>query len=174
LQCDRPKFFYPGSSIGNFTPEQALAFLKRVRSQCGDKGQLLIGVDLVKPIETLVPAYDDALGVTAAFNLNTLNQMNRIVGANFKLADWRHTALFNVEQSRIEMHLEALREVEVVWIHEGRPVSRTFAKNERIHTENSYKYQPKAFADLLHEAGFSDARFWTDDQRWFGVYLGQA
>jgi dimethylhistidine N-methyltransferase len=174
LQCDRPKFFYPGSSIGNFTPDQALAFLKRVRSRCGDKGQLLIGVDLVKSVETLVPAYDDALGVTAAFNLNALNQMNRLVGANFKLADWRHVALFNVEQSRIEMHLEALREVEVVWIHEDRPVSRKFAKNERIHTENSYKYQPKAFADLLHEAGFSDARFWTDDQRWFGVYLGQA
>lgn len=174
LQCDKPKFFYPGSSIGNFTPEQALAFLKRVRSRCGDKGQLLIGVDLVKPIETLVPAYDDALGVTAAFNLNALNQMNRIVGANFKLDDWRHVALFNVEQSRIEMHLEAQRQVEVVWIHEDRPVSRKFANNERIHTENSYKYEPKAFADLLHEAGFSDARFWTDDQRWFGVYLGQA
>jgi dimethylhistidine N-methyltransferase len=174
LQCDRPKFFYPGSSIGNFTPDQALAFLKRVRSRCGDKGQLMIGVDLVKPAEILEPAYDDALGVTGAFNLNALNQMNRLVGANFKLSDWRHVALFNVEQSRIEMHLEAVREVEVVWIHEDRPVSRRFAKAERIHTENSYKYQPKAFADLLHEAGFSDARFWTDDQRWFGVYLGQA
>jgi dimethylhistidine N-methyltransferase len=174
LQCEKPKFFYPGSSIGNFTPDQALAFLKRVRSRCGDQGQLMIGVDLVKSTETLVPAYDDALGVTAAFNLNALNQMNRIVGANFKLSDWRHVALFNTEQSRIEMHLEAVRDVEVVWVHEDRPVSRSFAKHDRIHTENSYKYQPKVFADLLHEAGFSDARFWTDDQRWFGVYLGQA
>ncbi len=112
--------------------------------------------------------------MSCAFNLNALNQVNRLIGAKFNLADWRHVALFDTEHSRIEMHLEAVRDLEVVWVHQDRPTSRKFAAGQRIHTENSYKYQPKAFADLLLEAGFSDARFWTDDQRWFGVYLAQA
>ncbi len=158
-------FFYPGSSIGNFHPEAALALLRDLRGQCGDSGGLLIGVDLVKPIAVLEPAYDDALGVTAAFNLNVLNHVNRLLGADFSIADWRHVALFNVAESRIEMHLEARRDLRVTW-PDG---ERRFARGERIHTESSYKYELPQFRALLVQAGFRDISAWTDEQHWFAV-----
>ncbi|MFN9448184.1 MAG: L-histidine N(alpha)-methyltransferase [Rubrivivax sp.] len=161
--------FYPGSSIGNFTPSLAVQFLRQVHTQCAG-GQLLIGVDLVKPDEWLVPAYDDALGVTAAFNLNILRHINALLGCRFDLRQWRHVALFNRQHSRIEMHLEARTAQRVDW--DGG--HRDFAPGERIHTENSYKYEPADFEALLREAGFSSVQRWTDDRRWFGVFVAQA
>jgi L-histidine Nalpha-methyltransferase len=161
--------FYPGSSIGNFAPDAALAFLRRART-AAQGGGLLIGVDLVKPVAVLEAAYDDPLGVTAAFNRNVLLHVRRVAGADFSLADWRHVAFFNAEASRIEMHLEAVRDVSVRWPGG----ERRFAAGERIHTENSYKWRIADFAALLVEAGFRDLRHWTDDQGWFAVFLAAA
>ncbi len=165
----RPVFFYPGSSIGNFTPAQAEPFLDSVRRQAIGGG-LLIGVDLIKAIEHLEPAYDDSLGVTAAFNLNLLRHLNRLIGSDFEPRDWRHVAFFNPEASRIEMHLEARRALAVRW-PEG---ERRFEAGERLHTENSYKYSVERFAALLQSAGFSRTRCWVDAQGWFAVFWAQA
>ena len=161
----RPVFFYAGSSIGNFTPAEAQAFLAGVHEQARGGG-LLIGVDLVKPDELLVPAYDDALGVTGAFNLNLLLHLNRLLDADFALRDWRHVALFNAEHSRIEMHLEARRAVDVRWSGG----QRRFASGERLHTENSYKYSVSDFDALLRRAGFASTQVWADPKRWFAVF----
>lgn len=161
--------FYPGSSIGNFTPDEALAFLRQARA-ASRGGTLLIGVDLVKPVAVLEPAYDDPLGVTAAFNRNMLLHLNRLAGTDFDIADWRHVAFFNVAESRIEMHLEALRELVVRW--DGG--ERRFARGERMHTENSYKWRPDDFAALLQRAGFSGLRHWTDERQWFAVFAARA
>lgn len=157
--------FYPGSSIGNFTPAEALHFLQQVHAASAG-GALLIGVDLVKPTVILERAYDDPLGVTAAFNRNLLRHLNALVGSDFVIEDWRHVAFFNVSASRIEMHLEAVRPTVVHWA-EG---ERVFSAGERIHTENSYKWQPDDFAELLHAAGFCRVDSWTDDAGWFAVF----
>lgn len=161
--------FYPGSSIGNFTPDAALAFLRQAHAACNG-GALLIGVDLVKPVEILEPAYDDPLGVTAAFNRNMLLHLCRLAGADFSLADWRHVAFFNRAASRIEMHLEALRDVTVSWPGGA----RRFAAGERMHTENSYKWRADDFAALLQRAGFSRLQRWTDAAGWFAVFVAFA
>ncbi len=152
--------FYPGSSIGNFTPVQALAFLKQVHCACGKAEQsgLLIGVDLVKDPDELVAAYDDALGVTAAFNRNVISNINRCVGSDMRLADWTHLALFDTQQSCIEMHLVAQRALKVQWPGG----SRQFAQGERLHTENSYKWTVSGFTQLLRDAGFAAPTVWTD------------
>jgi len=162
-------FFYPGSSIGNFTPEEALVFLVGIREQCPNGG-LLIGVDLVKDETVLQAAYDDALGVTAAFNLNLLNNLNALIGSDFAVQDWRHHALFNAALSRIEMHLEARRDTAVHWPGGG----RAFGKGERIHTENSYKYPLEDFKGLLRRAGFGEVRAWTDERGWFALCHARA
>jgi len=161
----RRLFFYPGSSIGNFTPDEARLFLTRIREQCGHDGGLLIGIDLVKSEAILNPAYDDASGVTAAFNLNLLHHLNRIIGSDFSVRDWRHRAFFNAARSRIEMYLEARHQVRVAWPEGG----RLFAGGECIHTENSYKYALKDFEQLLLQAGFGRVRAWTDRKQWFAV-----
>jgi L-histidine Nalpha-methyltransferase len=161
--------FYPGSSIGNFTPGQALAFLRQAREQA-QGGNLLIGVDLFKDEALLVPAYDDELGVTAAFNLNLLKHVNATLGADFQLRDWQHLALFDAQQSRIEMHLQARRALTVRWADS----ERQFAAGERIHTENSYKWRLPEFAALLRDAGFSAVQSWTDERQWFGVLAARA
>jgi L-histidine Nalpha-methyltransferase len=161
--------FYPGSSIGNFTPEAALEFLRQAQRE-SQGGSLLIGVDLVKPKSVLEAAYDDALGVTAAFNLNVLNAINKAADTHFLLQDWKHVALFNERLSRIEMHLQACADVTVKWLNG----SRTFKSGERIHTENSYKYQPHDFEAMLVSAGFRDVQMWTDQQQWFGVFYAKA
>lgn len=161
--------FYPGSSIGNFTPNEALAFLRQVHA-ASQGGGLLIGVDLVKPVEVLEPAYDDPLQVTAAFNRNLLLNLRRLAGAEFALEDWKHVAFFNRTESRIEMHLEAVRDVTVRW-PDG---ERRFAAGERIHTENSYKWRIADFAALLEAAGFHALRDWTDERGWFALFLAEA
>ena len=166
---DRAAFFYPGSSIGNFTPDGALDFLARVRAQASGGG-LLIGVDLVKPVALLEAAYDDALGVTAAFNLNLLRQLNRLIGSDFQPAQWRHIGLYNAPASRIEMHLEARQALTVRWPG----AQRAFAAGERIHTENSCKYTVDGFAALLQAAGFARPVHWTDERGWFAVFWAPA
>lgn len=167
---DGPRtLFYPGSSIGNFTPAEALAFLRQVRAECRG-GALLIGVDLVKPVDVLEPAYDDALGVTAAFNRNLLLHLNRLAGTDFAIVDWAHVAFFNAEQSRIEMHLEALRDTTVRWVGG----ERSFASGERMHTENSYKWRIEDFIALLFDAGFATTRHWCDERGWFAVFAAKA
>ena len=160
LDGRRCTFFYPGSSIGNFTPRQAVAFLARVREQCAKRAGsgLLIGVDAKKDKARLDAAYDDSLGVTAAFNLNVLLHVNRRLGADFALDGWKHLGFYNAKDGRIEMHLEARRE-QVVRLPDG---PRRFAAGERIHTENSYKYDAAEFEGLLREAGFARIARWTD------------
>jgi len=161
--------FYAGSSIGNFDAEAALRFLRRVHEAC-QGGQLLIGVDLVKDKAVLEAAYDDALGVTAAFNLNLLRHANALLGADFDERQWAHVALFNEAESRIEMHLQARDELVVRWPG----TERRFAMGERIHTENSYKYRQRDFESLLRDAGFAASRCWTDARAWFAVFVAQA
>ena len=167
---DSPRtLFYPGSSIGNFTPDAARDFLRRARAG-SPGGNLLIGVDLVKDRAALEAAYDDALGVTAAFNLNVLSHVNRLLGSDFDVRDWRHVALFDEAESRIEMHLEARRGVDVRWPGGH----RNFAVGERIHTENSYKYRVDGFEALLAGAGFTQTRCWSDEGGGFAVFCASA
>ena len=165
----RPVFFYPGSSIGNFTPDEALAFLRRVREQAGGGG-LLIGVDLVKPKPILEAAYADALGVTAAFNLNLLRHLNRLIGSDFDPLQWQHVGLYNEALARVEMHLEARSALSVRWPGG----ERLFHAGERIHTENSCKYTLDGFAALLQQAGFALPQHWTDERGWFAVFWAGA
>ena len=162
-------FFYPGSSIGNLVPDEALRFLQGLRAHLDDTGALLVGIDLAKDVATLEAAYDDPLGVTAAFNLNVLRHANRIAGTDFVLADWRHVAFFDATHARIEMHLEARRAVRVSWPGG----ERRFAAGERIHTEHSHKYRIDEFAALLARAGFAVQRRWTDEREWFAVMLAR-
>jgi dimethylhistidine N-methyltransferase len=168
VRAQRRVAFYPGSSIGNFPPAEATAFLSQVR-RIGMGGYLLLGADLVKSPAKLVQGYDDALGVTAAFNLNVLNVANRLAGTDFKLKDWRHVALFNEPESRIEMHLEARRAVTVAWSG----AERRFTEGERIHTENSYKYTLPGLSALLRAAGYTTVRTYTDPADRFALALAQ-
>jgi dimethylhistidine N-methyltransferase len=151
-------FFYPGSSIGNFTPGDARKFLARIHQYGAARpgSSLLIGVDGKKEKAVLDAAYDDALGVTAAFNRNMLRHLNRKFGLDFDLDAFAHVGFYNEAEGRIEMHLESLREQAVLLDgHE-----RRFAKGERIHTENSYKYAPGEFEAVLRDAGFTSIRRW--------------
>ncbi|MFD4837636.1 L-histidine N(alpha)-methyltransferase [Achromobacter sp. NPDC058515] len=162
-------FFYPGSSIGNLGPDDAYEMLRRIREACPGGG-LLVGVDRVKSRQVLEPAYDDALHLTAAFNLNLLRHVNSVLAADFDVDDWRHVAIFNSARSRIEMHLEARRALRVAWPGG----EREFSAGERIHTENSYKFTPLAFSDLLQSAGYRDVAHWSDTRGWFSVFSARA
>ena len=162
-------FFFPGSSIGNFAPEQALEFLRRVRARCTAGSGLLIGVDTKKDLARLEAAYDDALGVTAAFNRNILRHMNAVAGCDFDPAAFAHVAFYNETLGRIEMHLEARSEQRVQTVQGA----REFAKGERIHTENSYKYAPHEFSALLESAGFPEVTLWQDRPGDFAVYYAR-
>jgi len=162
-------FFYPGSSIGNLAPDEALALLARIRDLCPGGG-ILLGVDRVKPRAVLEPAYDDALRLTAAFNLNLLRHVNTLLGSNFRVDDWRHAAHYNEAQSRIEMHLLARGDVTVKWPGG----ERRFAAGQGIHTESSYKYTLPGFTDLLRRAGWRDIRHWSDRRDWFSVFSARA
>ncbi|MCF8198426.1 MAG: L-histidine N(alpha)-methyltransferase [Sulfuritalea sp.] len=161
--------YYPGSSIGNFNFPEALNLLERCRHLIDDDGALLIGVDLVKDVAVLEAAYDDAAGVTAAFNLNVLSHVNSLIGSDFDLDQWRHRALFNAVDSRIEMYLEARTKIRVSWPG----AQRDFEQGERIHTENSHKYRVDDFTDLLNRAGFRHADIWCDSRHWFACVLAR-
>lgn len=170
VPADKRLFFYPGSSIGNYTPAEAAGFLSGLRSQCGEDGGLLIGVDLVKDKEIIDAAYDDSLGVTAAFNLNALSHVNAVLGADFDLHDWRHVGFFDPDRSRVEMHVETRLDVDVTWPGG----SRHFEAGGRIHTENSYKYRLEDFCGMLQDAGFGRVQSWTDRRNWFAVCYASA
>ncbi|GAB4477118.1 MAG: L-histidine N(alpha)-methyltransferase [Burkholderiaceae bacterium] len=170
VHAERRLFFYPGSSIGNFAPDEAVVFLHRLRAAGGADAQLLIGVDLIKDEAVLNAAYDDALGVTAAFNRNVLRHVNRLLGADFDVSQWKHVAFYAPRHTRIEMHLEALADTAVRWSGG----ERRFRRGERIHTENSYKYRPETFAELLRAAGWHPRHVWLDARAWFAVFHGHA
>ncbi len=160
-------FFYPGSSIGNFMPDEAAWFLKQIHAHRRTDGcGLLIGVDTKKDHARLDAAYDDALGVTAAFNLNTLRHVNELLKTNFNVSQWRHRGFYNAALGRIEMHVEATCDLSL----QIRGETRRFKSGERIHTENSYKYSPIEFEALLRTAGFDHVQAWHDDACDFCVY----
>jgi dimethylhistidine N-methyltransferase len=164
---DHPRAaFFPGSSIGNFEPAEAERFLKRVAGILGPGARLLIGVDLVKERRTLEAAYNDAAGVTAAFNLNLLERVNRELGGTFDLDGFRHEAFFNETDSRIEMHLMSTRGQMVEVAGER----FAFAEGESIHTECSYKYSIERFQALAGRAGYEPERVWTDPRSLFSVH----
>jgi L-histidine Nalpha-methyltransferase len=143
--------------------------LRQIHNACKGEGGLLIGVDLVKDSTLLQAAYDDALGVTAAFNRNMLLHINKLLGSDFNINQWQHRALFNTELSRIEMHLDALEDLTVRW----GAGERKFAKGEGIHTENSYKYTVESFTQLLKNAGFQGITPWQDANQQFCVFWAQ-
>ncbi len=157
--------FFPGSSIGNYEPGEAVGVLARLARLAGPGGGLLIGVDLKKDREVLEAAYDDSKGVTAAFNLNLLSRINRELGADFQLEGFEHRARYDERLGRVEMHLVS-RHDQVV--HIG---SRTFGfrAGEGIHTENAYKYDIGEFGALARQAGFRQAQVWTDADRRFSL-----
>lgn len=170
LPTDLPRLnrrigFFPGSTIGNLSPAQAVAFLAQVGAHVGDTGRAVVGVDLVKPLDRLIPAYDDAAGVTAAFNLNLLVRINRELDGTFDTARFAHEARWSVEDQAIEMHLKSL----------GRQVVRAagrefeFAEGETIHTESSRKYSVETFTALAAQAGWRQGPVWRDPDGLFAV-----
>ena len=162
--------FFPGSSIGNFDPAAAVGFLAAVAELVGPGGFLLIGVDLKKDRAVLDAAYDDAAGVTAAFNLNLLARINRELGADFDLGAWRHRAFYDEARGRVEMHLLSQREQTVHVAGEA----FVFAAGETLHTENSYKYGVEEFQGLAARAGFRPEAVWKDARGLFSVHLLRA
>ncbi len=163
--------YFPGSTIGNFNIDEALGLLKVMREEAGDGGGLLIGVDLVKPREILEPAYNDAAGVTADFNLNLLRRLNREHDADFELENFRHEAIYDEDHNRIEMRLIAL-DTQTVNIGDE---AFAFEEGEHIVTEHSHKFGVGQFAELAAQAGFDVRSVWTDDDQLFSVqYLDAA
>jgi dimethylhistidine N-methyltransferase len=162
-------FFYPGSSIGNFTPAEATAFLAHVHRYCLARpgSSLLIGVDGKKEKSLLDAAYDDALGVTASFNRNALRHVNARFGLGFDVSGFAHVGFYNEAQGRIEMHLESVRDQSVHL--DGS--ERRFRPGDRIHTENSYKYTPAEFEAVLAGAGFGSVRRWDAEGVAYSVFL---
>lgn len=162
--------FFPGSTVGNLEPEDAVGFLSTVGSQTGRGAYLLIGVDLVKDRQVLERAYNDARGVTARFNKNILRHLNRLLGAHFDPKGFRHRAVWNAEASRIEMHLVSTRDQEVSL--GGRDSPRlSLARGEPIVTEHSYKYELPTFREMVQRAGYAEVEAWTDARHWFSVQL---
>ncbi len=158
--------FFPGSTLGNFSPEEAVTFLTRFGYAVGEGGLIIIGIDLVKETEMLEAAYDDAAGVTADFNKNLLVRMEEELDAEIVPEQFAHQAVFNPDESRIEMHLKSLQDQEVALGDER----FAFKKGETIHTENSYKYTPESFPKLAQEAGLTVRTCWTDEGALFAVY----
>jgi dimethylhistidine N-methyltransferase len=166
VRAGRRAAYFPGSTIGNFTIDEARDFLRRAARMVMPGGAMLIGVDLKKAEALLNAAYNDAQGVTADFNLNLLARINRELDANFDLAAFRHHAFYNARAGRIEMHLVSMKDQSVSVA--GR--SFVFGRNETIHTENSYKYSIDEFAQLAGEAGFRAERCWVDRDSFFSVH----
>jgi len=162
--------FFPGSTIGNFTPDEAINFLKNARQSLGEGSLFILGVDLIKGEDILVPAYDDDQGVTAQFNLNVLSHLNEAYGGTFDLSKFQHIALFNKEHNRIEMHLKALEDLKF----EVAGSSFQLQKGETIHTENSYKYSIEGVKQLAHESGWHLLVSWTDERDLFSLHMMMA
>lgn len=162
-----PVGFFPGSTIGNFTPSEATALLRRAKTMLGDDARFLLGADLVKAPDLLLPAYDDSQGVTAAFNGNLLRRINRELGADFDYDAFRHKAVWNAAESRIEMHLVSERDqfVRIGWY------GIQFAEGETIHTENSYKFTPAMLSDIAGRAGWQIEASWISETHPFGLFL---
>jgi dimethylhistidine N-methyltransferase len=167
----RKLVLYLGSSIGNFDPEEAVALLAAVRKELKRGDSLLLGTDLAKDPAILIPAYDDATGITAEFNKNILQRLNRELGANFDMDAFRHIALWNATESRIEMHLESLHRQSVEFDLLQSRID--LATGERIHTENSYKYTLSRVRRMLGSAGFALNQSWLDDRKWFALNLAR-
>jgi L-histidine N-alpha-methyltransferase len=167
----RKLVLYLGSSIGNFDPEDAVAMLGQIRAELKPGDALLLGTDLAKDPAVLEPAYNDAQGVTEKFNKNILRRINRELGADFDLDFFRHVALWNASQSRMEIYLESRcpQTVNLGLLNLG----VTFANGERIHTENSYKYTLSMVSDMLQPAGFWLDRTWFDECKWFALHLAR-
>ncbi len=166
--ADRQRLgFFPGSTIGNLDPAAARRFLRLAREELGSGARFLLGADLRKPAAALVPAYDDAEGVTAAFNRNLLVRLNREAGADFQPFNFAHRAIWNDVEGRIEMHLVS-RCKQVVRVG-GELI--TFAEGETIHTENSYKFTPDAIRSLAESAGWALRDRWFDEARRYGMFL---
>jgi dimethylhistidine N-methyltransferase len=165
--------FFPGSTIGNFEPAEAEAFLRRVWRLCGPGGQLLLGADLHKDRAVLEPAYNDAAGITAEFNLNLLARINRECGTDFDSSCFRHFAFYDDAHQRIEMRLVCTRDCTVLLParHRQRATRSEFAAGDFIITEYSYKFDPAAFARLAERTGWTVQRAWFDERQWFGVWL---
>jgi L-histidine Nalpha-methyltransferase len=160
---------YIGSSIGNFSPEQARLILRDLRVQLQTGDALLLGTDMVKDEPTLLAAYDDSDGITAAFNLNILHRLNRELGANFDAARFRHRVLWDSIESRIEMHLESTQEQDVSIEHAE--LDLHFMLGETIHTENSYKFTDQGIRSLLKEVDFEISSVWKDGRGWYTLTL---
>ena len=162
--------FFPGSTIGNFVARSAVDLLRAMKETLGEGAKLVIGMDRIKDVDTLVRAYDDAAGVTAAFNLNLLHRINAELDADIPVDGFRHRAIWNDALSRIEMHLEAVRDVAFSIC------GRTFAfkAGETIHTENSHKYGHRDSRILLRAAGWGVVSEWTDEREWFSILLAEA
>jgi dimethylhistidine N-methyltransferase len=169
--ASRPRSgFFPGSTIGNFEPHDAAAFLRHAASMLGPDAILIIGIDLVKDVRVLNAAYDDKAGVTARFNLNLLARINRELGGNFNLDAFSHEAFYNAERRRIEMHLASCKRQKV------RVAGRSFdfRAGETIHTENSYKYTPEGFIAMARGSGWSPLAAWSDPKNYFSVQVLKA
>jgi dimethylhistidine N-methyltransferase len=166
IEAPRRMIYFPGSTIGNFTVPEALAFLRNARSVAGPRGAMLVGVDLKKDASTLHAAYNDAAGVTASFNLNVLERINRELAGDIDVAAFTHRAHYDETLGRIEMHLVSSREQTVtVGAH-----AFHFRRGESIHTESSYKYSVAQFQSLAREAGFTAAHSWVDDDHLFSMH----
>ncbi len=167
----RRVFFFPGSTIGNFTPSEASAFLRHLRMYCRRGDALLVGADLVKDVSILEAAYNDSAGVTAAFNRNVLERANRELGTDFQAGAFEHLAWFNPEQSRIEMRLVSPR---AQTVRLGGSILACFRPGEWITTEYSHKFEVDTFAQLLRGAGFAPVHVWTDRQALFSIHAAEA
>ena len=162
--------FFPGSTIGNFVARSAVDLLRAMKATLGEGSRLVIGMDRTKDVEILLAAYDDAAGVTAAFNLNLLHRINAELGGDIPVDAFRHRAIWNDAMSRIEMHLEAVRDVIFTVASER----FAFAEGATIHTENSHKYGYRDSRLLLRAAGWGVVRDWTDEREWFSIILAEA
>lgn len=169
LHLDKKALAFFGSNLGNFTREESLSFLQGIAVLMGSDDVFLLGIDLKKSLTLLVPAYDDAQGVTAAFNLNLLHRMNRELGANFHVPGFEHLALYNAEHGRIEMHLRSRSAQQVTIAATAQTIP--FAAGETIHTENSYKYSLEDIRALGRRAHLALHRTWFDRQHYFLVGL---
>ncbi|MGQ0659776.1 L-histidine N(alpha)-methyltransferase [Sphingosinicella sp.] len=162
--------FFPGSTIGNLVARTAVDLLRAMKETLGEGSRLLIGMDRIKSVEVLLAAYDDAAGVTAAFNLNLLHRINTELDGDIPVEAFRHRAIWNDEMSRIEMHLEAVRDV--AFTVSGQRFS--FGAGETIHTENSHKYGHRDSRLMLRAAGWGVIEEWTDEKQWFSIILAEA